>query len=69
MAMGKRPRDDFVETQCRSFYAETMGRPGLAPGITKMKDGRMHLAHKAEHAVAAYAGRICAAPPISSSGC
>ena len=25
--------DDFVETQCRWFYAETMGRPGLAPGI------------------------------------
>jgi transposase len=25
--------DDFAETQCRSFYAETMGRPGLAPGI------------------------------------
>ena len=24
--------DDFVETQCRPFYAETMGRPGLAPG-------------------------------------
>jgi transposase len=25
--------DDFAEAQCRSFYAETMGRPGLAPGI------------------------------------
>lgn len=25
--------DDFVEQQCVSFYAETMGRPGLAPGI------------------------------------
>ena len=24
--------DDFVETQCRSFYAEKMGRPSLAPG-------------------------------------
>jgi len=24
--------DDFAETQCQSFYAETMGRPGLAPG-------------------------------------
>jgi transposase len=24
--------DDFAETQCRPFYAETMGRPGLAPG-------------------------------------
>jgi len=25
--------DDFVEGQCASFYAETMGRPGLPPGI------------------------------------
>jgi transposase len=25
--------DDFVEGQCTEFYAETMGRPGLAPGI------------------------------------
>ena len=25
--------DDFVETQGRPFYADTMGRPGLAPGI------------------------------------
>src|SRR6266581_8680443 len=25
--------DDFVEAQCVSFYAETMGRPGLPPGI------------------------------------
>ena len=25
--------DDFAETQCASFYAETLGRPGLAPGI------------------------------------
>jgi transposase len=24
--------DDFVEAQCRSFYAEKMGRPSLAPG-------------------------------------
>jgi transposase len=24
--------DDFAETQCRSFYAETMGRPSLLPG-------------------------------------
>ena len=24
--------DDFVETQCRLFYAEKMGRPSLAPG-------------------------------------
>ena len=25
--------DDFVEAQCASFYAETMGRPSLPPGI------------------------------------
>lgn len=25
--------DDFAETACGRFYAETMGRPGLAPGI------------------------------------
>lgn len=25
--------DDFVEAQCARFYAETMGRPGLPPGI------------------------------------
>jgi transposase len=25
--------DDFAEAQCAAFYAETMGRPGLAPGI------------------------------------
>ena len=25
--------DDFVEGQCATFYAETMGRPGLPPGI------------------------------------
>jgi transposase len=25
--------DDFAEAQCRPFYAETMGRPGLPPGI------------------------------------
>ena len=25
--------DDFVEAQCGGFYAETMGRPGLPPGI------------------------------------
>src|SRR5580704_2564450 len=24
--------DDFAETQCRPFYAETLGRPGLPPG-------------------------------------
>jgi transposase len=25
--------DDFAEAQCASFYGETMGRPGLPPGI------------------------------------
>jgi hypothetical protein len=25
--------DDFVEPQCAGFYAETMGRPGVPPGI------------------------------------
>jgi hypothetical protein len=25
--------DDFAEAQCATFYAETMGRPGLTPGI------------------------------------
>jgi transposase len=25
--------DDFVEGQCTEYYAETMGRPGLPPGI------------------------------------
>jgi transposase len=25
--------DDFAETQCAEFYAETMGRPSLPPGI------------------------------------
>jgi transposase len=25
--------DTFVEAQCASFYAETMGRPGLPPGV------------------------------------
>src|SRR5436189_4923952 len=25
--------DDFAEGQCAAFYAETMGRPGLPPGI------------------------------------
>jgi hypothetical protein len=25
--------DDFTEAQCASFYAETMGRPSLPPGI------------------------------------
>jgi hypothetical protein len=25
--------DDFVEAQCAGVYAETMGRPGLPPGI------------------------------------
>lgn len=25
--------DDFAETQCADFYADTIGRPGVAPGI------------------------------------
>ena len=25
--------DDFAETQCAAFYADTMGRPSLPPGI------------------------------------
>jgi hypothetical protein len=25
--------DDFAEAQCATFYAETMGRPSLPPGI------------------------------------
>ena len=25
--------DDFAESQCAEFYADTIGRPGLAPGI------------------------------------
>ena len=25
--------DDFAEGQCAGFYEETMGRPGLPPGI------------------------------------
>jgi transposase len=25
--------DDFAEARCAAFYAETMGRPGLAPGV------------------------------------
>jgi hypothetical protein len=25
--------DDFAEGQCATFYAETIGRPGLPPGI------------------------------------
>jgi len=25
--------DDFAEAQCTTFYAETMGRPSLPPGI------------------------------------
>jgi transposase len=30
--LGEYEFDDFVQTQCRSFYAEKMGRPSLAPG-------------------------------------
>ena len=25
--------DEFVETECRGFYARKMGRPSLTPGI------------------------------------
>ena len=25
--------EDFVEARCQAFYADTQGRPGLAPGI------------------------------------
>lgn len=31
--LDERKFDEFVETLCAPFYAETMGRPGLAPGI------------------------------------
>jgi transposase len=31
--LGEHDFDRFVESKCRRFYAETMGRPGLAPGI------------------------------------
>ena len=30
---GRAHFDDFVEGQCRPFYAEIMGRPGLSPGM------------------------------------
>ena len=30
--LAKHEFDEFVEAQCRSFYAEKMGRPSLAPG-------------------------------------
>ncbi len=30
--MAKHGFDEFVEAQCRAFYAEKMGRPSLAPG-------------------------------------
>ena len=30
--LGEHGFDEFVEAQCRSFYAEKMGRPSLAPG-------------------------------------
>ena len=31
--LAERRFDDFAEAQCASFYAKTMGRPGLPPGI------------------------------------
>jgi len=30
--LGEHGFDEFVEAQCRPFYAEKMGRPSLAPG-------------------------------------
>ena len=30
--LGEHGFDEFVEAQCRAFYAEKMGRPSLAPG-------------------------------------
>src|SRR5438270_608186 len=111
--LDERRFDEVVERMCERFYAETLGRPGLVPGIyfrllmvgyfegidsergiqtptreqlakldrkrkkkgsneewqhpqdpdariTKMKDGRTHLAHKAEHAVDMETGAIVA---------
>jgi transposase len=35
--------DDFAEAQCAGFYAETMGRPGLPPGIFfRLRSGATH---------------------------
>ncbi len=31
--LGKGGFDDFVEEQCSKFYADQVGRPGLAPGV------------------------------------
>lgn len=31
--LGEHAFDDFTEVQCATFYAKTMGRPGLPPGI------------------------------------
>ena len=31
--LGEHDFDRFVEEKCQRFYAATMGRPGLAPGI------------------------------------
>jgi hypothetical protein len=31
--LGEQEFDEFAETQCAEFYADTMGRPSLAPGI------------------------------------
>src|SRR5437764_15316145 len=31
--LDERHFDEVVERMCEGFYAETMGRPGLAPGI------------------------------------
>ena len=31
--LDERQFDEFVEGACRSFYADTMGRPSLTPGM------------------------------------
>ena len=31
--LGRHGFDDFAEAQCATFYAQTMGRPSLPPGI------------------------------------
>src|SRR2546429_9502363 len=39
--------DDFAEAQCAGFYAETMGRPGLPPGIYfSVVAGRLFRGHR-----------------------
>lgn len=57
--------DRFAEKQCEPFYAEVMGRPGLAPGvyfrcllIGYFEGISTHLAHKHEQAVDLETGAI-----------